>query len=376
MVRLLARVRPPVLLLCLGVGDMPSHQEEGDILIRRFKGYHPHLLVRAEAFGDFVREVTGSALADGVELLVFRDPWGGAPAILAAPECAAVFEVNALPSWELGYTYPLFRGNHALRAKLEDQELFCLRESDLALTVSAATGRALAGIGVPRGKILVAPNAAGAEFFSAAEIPSPVPELAGGDWIGYVGSLHGWQGVETALDAFALTAPDFPAARLLLLSHARRDGRRALLRRVRKAGLAGRVVLREPLPPAGLAAALRRLRFTVAPLADTSRNTGQGCCPLKIVESMAAGVPVLASDLEVNRALVRHGEDGLLAPAGDPRAWSLAMRRLLADHALTARLGAEARKIARRRFTEAALARRVVPSLEAAAEGRRLDRAG
>jgi glycosyltransferase involved in cell wall biosynthesis len=96
-----------------------------------------------------------------------------------------------------------------------------------------------------------------------------------------------------------------------------------------------------------------RMRFTVAPLAETARNTWQGCCPVKMVESMASGTPVIASDLAVSRELVRHGEDGWLVPAGDKRAWALAMERMFADDALRAKLAESAICTARDHFSRA-----------------------
>ena len=63
----------------------------------------------------------------------------------------------------------------------------------------------------------------------------------------------------------------------------------------------------------------------VAPLARGDRNEVQGCSPLKIVESMAAGTAVVASDLPVARELVTPGRDGLLVAPGAPRALARAM---------------------------------------------------
>jgi glycosyltransferase involved in cell wall biosynthesis len=106
------------------------------------------------------------------------------------------------------------------------------------------------------------------------------------------------------------------------------------------------------LEPGPLAGVFARLRFTVAPLAETARNTWQGCCPVKIVESMAAGTPVLASDLAVSRELIRHGEDGWLAAPGDKRAWALGLERLFSDAALRDTLAAAAFSRARETFSQ------------------------
>jgi glycosyltransferase involved in cell wall biosynthesis len=59
---------------------------------------------------------------------------------------------------------------------------------------------------------------------------------------------------------------------------------------------------------------------------------------LVIQEAFAAGVPVIASDLGALRERVRHGEDGLLVPPGDPHALREALLELLQDPTLHARL--------------------------------------
>ncbi|MGX2953608.1 glycosyltransferase [Shewanella sp. JL219SE-S6] len=56
----------------------------------------------------------------------------------------------------------------------------------------------------------------------------------------------------------------------------------------------------------------------MAPLTPCRRNMLQGCCPLKVLESMACGTAVIASDLPVIRELVTHEKHGLLVPPPGP----------------------------------------------------------
>jgi glycosyltransferase involved in cell wall biosynthesis len=349
MVGALARRRAPVWLLCCGYGDMPARQVEGSVTIWRYKAYHPNMLRRAAGFAEFVEELL-APVAEDLELCVFRDPWGGAPALAAAPECPAVFEVNALPSWELGYSYPAVRHNAALRAKIEDAERFCLGAADRLLTVSPVTRDALVAAGVGAERIEVLANSASEEFFAARAEDCPLPQLREGTWFGYVGSLHPWQGLEVAVEALALLGGDLGAARFLVVHNGRRAPLKRVRKLIRKRGLGERVVLHPPMAPARLAPTLAALCFTLAPLTETARNTRQGCCPVKIVESMAAGTPVLASDIRAVRALVTDGFDGLLVRPGAPRAWALAIRRALGEPGLLEHLAAGARAAAARHF--------------------------
>jgi glycosyltransferase involved in cell wall biosynthesis len=64
--------------------------------------------------------------------------------------------------------------------------------------------------------------------------------------------------------------------------------------------------------------------------------------PLALLESQAAGVPVIASDIPSHRAAVVHEETGLLVPHGVRAEIARATDRLLADRAFAERLGKNA----------------------------------
>ena len=78
-----------------------------------------------------------------------------------------------------------------------------------------------------------------------------------------------------------------------------------------------------------------------------SRSEG---LPLSVIEAMAAGLPVVASDVGGLRELVRDGETGVLVPSGDPAALGDALRPLLADRGLRRRLGSAGRERAKTLF--------------------------
>jgi len=364
MVKALAREFAPVTVLCLGDAELPSFQQEGSVTIHRLPAIHRDMLQRATEFARFV-ELHAQNLAESLELVVFRDPWGGIPVMRTLPHCPAIFEVNALPVWELAYSRPGFAGSVTLQAKLGDMGRACLRRAASILCVSDVTRRALVSEGVESERIVVIPNAASEVYFGGSALPCVLPELESSAWCGYVGGLQAWQGVEFLIDSFALTA----SGNLLIVHSGNRDAL-GLERRTTKLGLRGRVKLQGPLPPHELAGVFARLRFTTAPLAETARNTWQGCCPVKIIESMAAGTPVLASDLAVSRELIRHGETGWLAEAGDRRAWALAMERLFHDDALRAKLAANAKSAANENFSQEIAHERLSAVFRAAAVGR------
>ena len=94
----------------------------------------------------------------------------------------------------------------------------------------------------------------------------------------------------------------------------------------------------------------------VLALLDTDLPAG----PLLVLDAMAAGVPVIASDVGGSRDYVDHGVTGLLVPPNDPAALGAAVRRVFDDPILRARLGTAAREVAKTftpdRFWRAVLA--------------------
>ncbi|MBU6498035.1 MAG: glycosyltransferase, partial [Rhodospirillales bacterium] len=108
---------------------------------------------------------------------------------------------------------------------------------------------------------------------------------------------------------------------------------------------------------ADIPAALARMDLTVAPyLAQEDFYFS----PLKVVESLAAGCPVVAPRIGQIPELVADGQTGLLYEPGDLAACRAAILRLLDDPAGRHRMGREAAARARRDWDWTRLADRVV----------------
>jgi len=85
--------------------------------------------------------------------------------------------------------------------------------------------------------------------------------------------------------------------------------------------------------------------------------------PLSLLQAMAAGRCCIASDIGGNRDLIRHGETGLLFPAGDAEQLAARIAECLGEPSLRCRLGQSARRAVAGRTWEAA-ARDVVDFVE------------
>lgn len=98
-----------------------------------------------------------------------------------------------------------------------------------------------------------------------------------------------------------------------------------------------------------LRAAFAASRLELVPARDTPINRAK--CAMKVVDALAAGLPVVAPAVGQHREYIVHGLTGLLTPVGDQRALTEAVRRLLDDPALAARLGAAAAERMRQAYT-------------------------
>ncbi len=72
---------------------------------------------------------------------------------------------------------------------------------------------------------------------------------------------------------------------------------------------------------------------------------------LALLEAMASGLAVVASDAASNPELIEPGVGGLLCPVGEPEAYAAALRQLAADRARVRRMGEHNRRVIESRYT-------------------------
>ncbi|HEX5071848.1 MAG TPA: glycosyltransferase [Gemmatimonadaceae bacterium] len=167
--------------------------------------------------------------------------------------------------------------------------------------------------------------------------------------VGIVASLLPIKDHATLLRAVASLTPEWPALRLVVV------GQGPELDRLR--ALADELGIARAVRFAGLRPQIPSFHFLfdISVLSSVSEGF-----PNSLVEAMAAGRPIVATDVGGVRDAVRNGENGLLVAAGDAPAFAGALRVLLRDADLRRHMGAVGAQRAREEFHAAA----VVGSLE------------
>ncbi|HEU5173504.1 MAG TPA: glycosyltransferase family 4 protein [Gemmatimonadaceae bacterium] len=179
----------------------------------------------------------------------------------------------------------------------------------------------------------IIPNGATIDHFGTAE-PATLPA---GRRMLFVGRLEPRKGFRVAVDAFAELGERYDDLRLVVVG----DGpQRAQIRRLPRG-------LRERVDMMGRVSHDAMPTYHAASDVFVAPATGRESFGIILVEAMAAGLPVVASDLPGYREVVRHEREGLLVPPADPAALAEATARLLDDAALAKRLAVGGRMRAR-----------------------------
>jgi glycosyltransferase involved in cell wall biosynthesis len=335
-----------VTLVTAGSSSLPEQESYlGATLLRAPTGDEPNFLKRALAFGDYT--LAHLARTEPYAVAHIRSVWSGFPLAEARPRLGykLLYEVNGLPSIELKYHYPALR-NASVLDKIREWEAATLRLADAIICPAGVTAAYIASLGVSPDKITVIPNGIDTGRFQPVPAASPgaLPTIL------YIGTLADWQGLPTLIAAMPHILARHPV-RLRLVGRGRKRQRKQLEKQLRKAGLADHISIEPAVPHDQVPALIAQADVCVAPLGYNDRNVTQGCCPLKLLEYMASGRPIVASNLPVVRELVCPGSEALLFNPDDPEDLARQILTLLDDSDLAAQLGANAAARAQHCFT-------------------------
>ena len=190
--------------------------------------------------------------------------------------------------------------------------------------------------GVPPGKITVAANGVDTDLHR----PLPLARRPDRFVLGFAGTLLAYEGLDLLLEAAARLAPRHPQLRVLLVGGG--PARPRLEEQVRRLQLERVVSFGGRVPHEEIPRWYGSVDLFVLPR-RASRLTDL-VTPLKPLEIMAYGKPLLASDCGGHRELIEDGVNGLLFPAGvDAGALAARIEGLLGDTSALVRLGRQAR---------------------------------
>ena len=225
-------------------------------------------------------------------------------------------------------------------ARLAARERRVWSRADGYVTLTAAHRDELAARFGPRRNAAVIPDGA---RLDPARTYAPLSRTDG-LLIGYAGHLYPWKGVDVLIEALAL----LPAARALIIGGQPGEGDGARLEALARArGVAARTEFTGWQRPTDVAALLAQCDVLVLPNVRSTISE-RYTSPLKLFEYLAAGRPIVASNLPALREVLTDGINALLVEPGNARALASALEALDANAALSDRL-------ARRAFTDAAI---------------------
>jgi len=229
------------------------------------------------------------------------------------------------------------------------------RCANYVLPVTAVLGGYIERAGVPPSRIVVTSNGVNEEEFRIVP-PEGRPRLpkqfGPGPVLGFVGYVRVWHGLPQIVDLLAKD-PDFADTNLMVVGDG--PGRADLEQRAKELGVADRLWVCGLVGRDALAAHISCFDVALQPEVTSYAS------PLKLFEYMALSRAIIAPDAPNIREILTHQEDSLLFEPNSPASLGNAIRALVRDGGLRARLGSgAAQKIRRDDISWARNARRAM----------------
>ncbi len=184
------------------------------------------------------------------------------------------------------------------------------------------------------GDYTIIPNGVDSKHFSP-DVP-PIEEFSDGKLnILFVGRLEKRKGLDYLLEAYKQIKPEFPDTRLIVVGPGKRL-RKKYERRVMRDRLKDVVVI-------GYAAYRDLPRYYQTADIVCCPATGRESFGIVLLEAMAVGKPVVASNIQGYNSVVTHGAEGLLVPPKNAEKLAQALTSLMTDGALRQQMGNEGR---------------------------------
>lgn len=214
-------------------------------------------------------------------------------------------------------------------------ETHVVKNADAVTTICEGLRSDLISRGFDESKFTVIANAVNIEQFDVitpevkennAELAETL-QLTGCDVLGFLGSFYAYEGLDLAIAAMPEVLIKNSKARLLLVGGGPQE--QNLKQQVTLLGLEGKVIFTGRVPHCEVGRYYSLVDLLVYP--RKAMRLTDLVTPLKPLEAMAQGKPVLASDVGGHKELISDNETGFLFKAGDSDELSKRLVELLAD---------------------------------------------
>lgn len=233
------------------------------------------------------------------------------------------------------------RGSLRYRA-VRGAETWACRQADRVVVICEGMKRELASRGIPEEKIDISWNGIDPALYQNAEPDREFARskgLEGKRVLGFLGSFYGYEGLDLLVSAMGLLTQRRENLALLLVGGGPMEER--LREQVKRQGLEASVIFPGRLPKEGITSIYALVDILVYPRYRTRLT--ELVTPLKPLEAMAMGKPLVASDIGGHRELIQQNRTGFLFEPGSVPALAEAIETVLDDDELRASLVREGR---------------------------------
>jgi glycosyltransferase involved in cell wall biosynthesis len=332
--KLLPRVRHPLpaaraaLARAQALGAHPG--AAGDALLAVTRRLWRHPVDLAKSVEAMARGLEQLAWIEQFDPDVIHAHWATFPSTVAW----MLARLTGRPFGFTAHAHDIFVNDHLLREKLDAAAvpvtISRFNVEHLARAAPAARGRlAVVHCGVDVGTLPFRPDGRERGLILA------------------VGRLDPIKGFDVLIEAIARLAAEGRSVRCRIIGAGPEEA--ALRALIARHGLSAAVDLPGALAEDEVRAALHRAAIVVLPSVVTATGNRDGI-PVSLMEAMAAGAPVVSTRVSGIPELIEDEREGLLVPERDPHALAGALRRLLDDPDLGARLALAARGKVEREF--------------------------
>jgi len=214
--------------------------------------------------------------------------------------------------------------------KIRSQEAQVYPRLDGLVAITRSLAEQLREIFQIQAPIEVIPDGVNLSFFRPTNGRSETKKIL------YVGQLYSWKGVETLIQAIKyldegelhlVGGGDVQVQKMSQLAH--------------QMGVGGRIFFHGQVSPGRVKEHLADSAVAVLPLTQDVISA-HFTSPLKLFEYMAAGVPIVASDLPSTREILAHGVNAVLVEPDNPESLARGIQRVLTDRKMADQLSKRA----------------------------------